>query len=135
MLPVVVAERRKAEAADNSFVLRPAPGQGARFPAQAVREAIGAVLAERFAASAAKEWKYTTEGTKAAADAIKARLKALGLPRYKFVVQLFVGENRGQGFKLATRALWDPVCDDMASESVVNDNLFAVAVVYGVYIY
>ena len=46
-----------------------------------------------------------------------------------------IGENRGQGFKMATRCLWDPECDDYACESYVNDNIFAVAVAFGVYLY
>ena len=82
-----------------------------------------------------KDAKYSTEGTKAIADAIRSRLKALGLPRYKFIVQLVIGENKGQGFRMATKCLWDSATDDFASEDYRNDNIFAVAVAYGVYLY
>ena len=130
LVPAVAAERRKADAAENTFVIRPAQ----RFPVQAARDAMRAVLEERLAHTRAPDWKYSTEGSRALADALRARLKALGLPRYKFVVQLVVGENRGQGFKMATKQLWDPLCDDFACESYTNDNIFAVAVAYGVYL-
>ena len=130
LVPVVPLERRKA-LAENTFVVRPQ----ARFPAAAVRELLRALLAERLAPTAAKDWKYSSEGTKPLADAIRARLKALHLPRYKFVVHVVVGENRGQGFKLASRCLWDAACDDLATESYTNDNIFAVATVFGVYLY
>ena len=77
LVPAVPAERRKAEAADNTFVLKPPHNQ--RFPAAAVRAAIKAVLAERLAPTAAKDAKYSSEGTKALAEAIKGCLK--GAPR------------------------------------------------------
>ena len=130
LVPVVAAERRKA-VAENSFALRPAT----RFPAAAVREMLGALLAERLAPTAAKDWKYSSEGTKPLAEAIRQRLKALQLSRYKFVVHVVVAENRGQGFKLASRCLWDASIDDVATESYTNDNIFAVATVFGVYLY
>ena len=130
LVPIVPQERRKA-VAENTFVVRPQ----ARFPAAAVRELLRGLLAERLAPTAVKDWKYSSEGTKPLTDAIRARLKALQLPRYKFVVHVVVGENRGQGFKLASRCLWDAACDDLATESYSNDNIFAVATVYGVYLY
>ena len=129
-LPIVPAERRKA-VAENSFVVRPS----ARFPVAAVQALLRALLAERLAPTAAKDYKYSSEATKPLADAIRARLKALALPRYKFVVHVVVGENKGQGFKLASKCLWDPACDDLACESYTNDNVFAVATVFGVYLY
>jgi len=130
LVPIVPAERRKA-VAENTFVVRPA----SRFPAAAVREMLKALLAEKLAATAAADWKYSSEGTKPLAEAVRARLKALQLPRYKFVVHVVVGENRGQGFKLASRCLWDAACDDLATESYTNDNVFVVVTVYAVYLY
>ncbi len=98
---------------------------------------------------------------------------ALGLPRYKFGVQVVIAEAKSQGFRMATRALWDPASDDLATESFSNvrtnggqraawcsvtcsraltrcrlrasppcpslprasqENIFAVAVAYGVYL-
>ena len=98
------------------------------------RSTLGYVVG-RIAATAAADWKYSSEGTKPLAEAVRARLKALQLPRYKFVVHVVVGENRGQGFKLASRCLWDAACDDLATESYTNDNVFVVATVYAVYLY
>ena len=57
----------------------------------------------------------------------------LNLPRYKFMVQVMIGEQRGQGIRTGTRAFWDNDTDNYASESFSNDSLFAVAVVFGAY--
>ena len=58
---------------------------------------------------------------------------ALGAPRYKLFVQVVVGEAKGQGVRVATRALWDTTTDMVASEQLFTDALFAVATVYAVY--
>jgi tctex1 domain-containing protein 2 len=34
--------------------------------------------------------------------------------RYKFVVQVTVGENNGQGVRVASRCYWDEDTDDVA---------------------
>jgi len=131
MIPVNPAEKKKADAAENTYIMRPS----SRFPAQLVKETLRSVLVEKLSHTAIKDAKYTTEGTKAIADAIRSRLKALGLPRYKYIVQVVIGENKGQGFRMATKCLWDGSTDDYASEDYKNDNIFAVAVAYGVYLY
>ncbi len=59
----------------------------------------------------------------------------LGLLRYKIMVHVTVGENKGEGVRVGTRCLWDPACDNMASHTVVNDTLFAVCTAYGAYLY
>jgi tctex1 domain-containing protein 2 len=41
----------------------------------------------------------TSQWTREIADGIKWKLKALGLERYKFVVQVVIGEQRGEGIR------------------------------------
>ena len=60
---------------------------------------------------------------------------ALQLERYKFVVQVVIGEQRGEGVNMACRCFWDADTDNFAQDSFVNDSLFCVAAVYGVYLY
>ena len=131
LIPALPLEKKKAEAAENTYVMRPT----SRFPAQLIKETIKSVLNERLSHTAIKDAKYSTEGTKAIADTIRTRLKALGLPRYKYIVQVVIGENKGQGFRMATKCLWDQSSDDFAAEEYKNDNIFAIAVAYGVYLY
>ena len=44
----------------------------------------------------------------------------LGYERYKIVVQVDVGEFKGQGIKLASRCVWDTTTDTWASGSFKN---------------
>lgn len=68
------------------------------------------------------------------AEAIKASVKALGYSsRYKFVVQVHMGESRHQGVEVASRAIWHSASDGMASVTCTYNGMFAVATVYGIY--
>ena len=44
----------------------------------------------------------------------------LEFDRYKIVVQVDIGEFKGQGIKIASRALWDTNTDTYASSSFKN---------------
>lgn len=150
-----------------------------RFPVPAVKEIMRAVLADKLA-----EAKYSPDLTKDVADTIRAKVKGgwgacgrgsprellspplapacadLGLARYKFVVHVVVGEQRGEGVRIGTRCLWDATTDAMATETFRNvragrggarmlphphtpgcvrpllqEAIFAVATTYGVYLY
>lgn len=57
------------------------------------------------------------------------------MPRYKYVVQVFIGENKGAGIRIGTRALIDNASDGAASEHFITEQLFAVCIAYGVYLY
>lgn len=44
----------------------------------------------------------------------------LKMPRYKLGVQVILGELKGQGFRLASKSLWDPKFDNWASYTFTN---------------
>ena len=44
----------------------------------------------------------------------------LALPRYKFVVQTVIGEQRGAGLKVGARCIWDADSDQMAQDVFIN---------------
>jgi tctex1 domain-containing protein 2 len=69
------------------------------------------------------------------ADDVKSRLKNMNLPRYKFLVQVTVGEQKGQGVRVGTKCFWDYDTDYCTSEVFQNDSLFCLCVVYAVYLY
>jgi hypothetical protein len=48
-------------------------------------------------------------------------------------VQVVVAENKGQGLRVASRALWDASTDVLASETFSTDNVVAVATCHAVY--
>ena len=55
--------------------------------------------------------------------------------RYKYVVQVSVGENNGQGMKVQSRCVWDEDTDDVAYVSFKNDSIFVVVIAFAVYLY
>jgi hypothetical protein len=59
----------------------------------------------------------------------------LDYDRYKFIVNVAIGEIRGEGVKVGARCFWDADTDNMAQETFMNDTLFCVAVAFGVYYY
>ncbi len=50
------------------------------------------------------------------ANEIKQAVKLqCGIPRHKIIVQLVVGQNDGQGVRVASKCLWDTNCDNWTS--------------------
>uniref|UniRef100_A0A7S3XGP2 Uncharacterized protein n=1 Tax=Oxyrrhis marina TaxID=2969 RepID=A0A7S3XGP2_OXYMA len=122
----------KPKADENSYVIHPEYKHKFR-PAQ-VKEIIRASLNQKLTGQAYNV-EQTTVLTKAVADDIRDRLKELQLPRYKFVVQVIIGEQKGQGVRMANRCFWDGDTDAQASESFHNETLWCIATAYGVYLY
>jgi len=44
----------------------------------------------------------------------------LGFKRYKYVVQVVLGEQHGAGIKIGSRCLWDADTDNYASDVFIN---------------
>ena len=57
----------------------------------------------------------------------------LKLPRYKLVSYVVIGENLGQGIRVASRCLWDATTDNYASINFKSDALFAAAMLFAAY--
>ena len=76
----------------------------------------------------------TSEWTREISDEIKQGLKEEQWKRYKIVVQVVIGEQRGEGVNMGARCLWDTNSDDFAQETFVNESLFCVAAAFGCYV-
>ncbi|CAM9668988.1 unnamed protein product, partial [Choristocarpus tenellus] len=63
---------------------------------------------------------HATAQTKKICDTIKDGLKGMNLDRYKYVVQVVIGEQRGAGVRMANRCFWDSDTDNCASETFMN---------------
>ena len=59
---------------------------------------------------------------------------ALNFPRYKIIVQVFVGQQKQQGIRVASRCLWDTETDSVGSYTYNNDSLWATVMVFGLYV-
>lgn len=67
------------------------------------------------------------------AEDLREKVKALGYDRYKLVVQVTLGQTKGQAMRITSRCLWDTNSDDYASAFYQNDTLYCVCQVYGLY--
>lgn len=76
-----------------------------------------------------------TELTKALSEAIRDQLRATQHSRYKLMVQVVLGDKKGQGVRVGTRCHWDADTDNLASYTYTNDTLFCVVVVFACYLY
>ncbi len=55
--------------------------------------------------------------------------------RYKFIVQVILGNQKGQGVQAGCKNFWDTDTDAMSFEQYVDDNLFCLVTVWAVYVY
>ncbi|NXT82567.1 TC1DA protein, partial [Zapornia atra] len=103
-----------------------------RFPVAAVddilRDVLGSYLREQ-----TYEAARSGDMAKDIAEVIKARVKALMIPRYKIVVVTHIGQLKEQSMQIGSRCLWDPASDTFSSYVFKNAWLFALANVYAVY--
>ncbi|VDP94512.1 unnamed protein product [Echinostoma caproni] len=111
---------------ENSYIIRPQFDQ--KFRPSIVKTFLNEILKERLTN---EQYSCT-----ALADEIKYSLKKnLPLSKYRYLVQVVIGEQRGQGVKVAYRCYWDPDADNYAEATFMNDSLFCVATAFGVYSY
>jgi len=116
----------------NTYVIRPNFSQ--KFRPVNVKEMIHTVLGEQLTGKVYSS-EETPAWTKEVSEAIRDRLKDMGHDRYKFIVQVVIGEQRGEGVKMGCRCFWDSDTDNYAQDIFMNDTLFCVAAAYGVYKY
>lgn len=64
---------------------------------------------------------------------IKEKVKEVGMSRYKLVVIVHVGENKGQGVQITSRCAWNDNFDDFVTSYFKNSSLFVQATVYALY--
>lgn len=71
---------------------------------------------------------------KSLSKSICEKVKLLGYQRYKILCKVTIGEKKGQGIRIASRCLWDAKSDGWVDAVYETPEMFAVAVVYGVYL-
>ena len=96
------------------------------------------IIKEQLAQTLSKQTyqpESVSEITRQLAEDIKAKLKPTLPPQYKLVVQVLLGEQRGQGIARGFRGFWDNDTDNVARETFTNDSLFAVGIAFALYSY
>ncbi|CAF0934907.1 unnamed protein product [Didymodactylos carnosus] len=66
---------------------------------------------------------------------VKDLLKSMGYDRYKFVVQVVIGEERSDSLQMACRSYWDPHSDSFAQSIYINQFFLCVCTAFAVYYY
>lgn len=116
----------------NTYLIR--PNYQHKFKPAVVKECIRNILRDQLSGL-----QYDPDEvpvmSRTLADRIKNKLKDIGFDRYKFVVQVVIGEQRGEGVKMAARCFWDADTDSYAQDIFMNDSLFCVAAAFGSYYY
>ncbi|XP_026179604.1 dynein light chain Tctex-type protein 2B [Mastacembelus armatus] len=116
----------------NTYLIR--PNHQHKFKPAIVKECIHEIVRERLS-GVIYDPEQVPELSRSLADCIKDKVKNTGFDRYKLVVQVVIGEQRGQGVKMSSRCLWDADTDNYAEDVFLNDSLFCVVAVFGSYYY
>jgi len=128
LLPQLV--QGQVQVLENTYIMKPQEHE--KFRANEVIKTVKALLDERL-----KGKKYdsneSAQLSKELCTEIKEKVKEIGAPRHKLVVQVTIGEVQGQGVRIASRCLWDVETDNHASAYYTNPHLYCVAMVFACY--
>lgn len=115
-----------------TFSLRPSYEK--RFRPAEIRPIVRSILANRL-----EEQEYKADEiqgiSKEIADTIRDKIRKLELERYKILVHCMIGEQRGEGLRASCKMFWDSDTDNYLEEVYMNNDLFAVVTVFGIYQY
>ncbi|KAI9517349.1 Dynein light chain Tctex-type protein 2B [Dissostichus eleginoides] len=101
----------------DTYLIR--PNHQYKFKPAIVKECIREIVRERLSGMR-YDPEEVPELSRSLADCIKDKVKNAGFDRYKLVVQVVIGEQRGQGVKMSSRCLWDADTDNYAEDVFIN---------------
>ena len=107
--------------------------QNTRFSTRLVKEVIQNTL------KTSTKWqeydpKTASIVSKELSELIKEKVKQLNYTRYKIIVQVTLGQKRGQCTRVTSRCLWDVNTDNFATDYAETQTCFCSAQVYALYI-
>ncbi|XP_047443796.1 dynein light chain Tctex-type protein 2B [Mugil cephalus] len=116
----------------DTYLIR--PNHQHKFKPAVVKDCVREIVRERLS-GVRYDPEEVSELSCSLADCVKNKVKNAGFDRYKLVVQVVIGEQRGQGVKISSRCLWDADTDNYAEDVFMNGSLFCVVAVFGSYYY
>merc|ERR1719331_1148575 len=117
-----------------TYIVRPT--FGTKFKPMEVKKVIESVVLTELSGVSYNPEEKIVNLTKTLSNQIKNKLKEeLELPRYKYVVQVVIAEQKGQGMKMGCRSFWDTETDNYAEFTYQNKTIICVASAFGVYYY
>uniref|UniRef100_A0A4W5QAL3 Dynein light chain Tctex-type 2B n=1 Tax=Hucho hucho TaxID=62062 RepID=A0A4W5QAL3_9TELE len=122
----------RADTGGNTYLIRPSYHH--KFKAAVVKECIRDILREQLSGV---QYDPDEVGvlSRSLADCIKDKLKDVGFDRYKLVVQVVIGEQRGEGVKMAARCFWDSDTDSYAQDIFMNVSILSSSLLRGIVIF
>lgn len=132
LMNLEVLENVETPVAEPVYQIRPQLHE--KFKPLSAKEVIHNVLFDQLSAKS-YDAQEAVQWTRDIADIIKEKVKELKFNRYKYMVNVVLGEQHGAGVKMGTRCIWDAEADTYAYDSFINDTIFCVATVYAVYMY
>ena len=128
IIPSHIHAARQKVRYENTYKMEP----DKRFHIAEVKEIMDETLS-----SSLKEVKYDAVKCRALSKSLShticERVKLLGFKRFKIISSVTIGQIKGQDVRVASRFLWDEKHDTWVDAVFKSSELFAVAVVYGIY--
>lgn len=124
---------KESNSAVNEYQIKPKHRE--KFKPSEAREFIKGVLKDKLVPKQQNPPSDLNPLSKDIADSIKAKFKENGKERYKYIVQVVLGSQKGQGVQAGCRNFWDADTDGVAFEQYIDDNLFCLVTVWAVYVY
>ncbi|KXJ11022.1 tctex1 domain-containing protein 1-A [Exaiptasia diaphana] len=113
---------------------RTEPQENKRFVPHIVKQVMDSTLEEALDGLDCYEPAKCRSLSVSVCEDIKQKVKWLNYDRYKLVCVVYFGSINGQEMRLASRCLWNESWDSFASSSVRKGDVYAVALMYGVYV-
>src|SRR4051812_20832431 len=98
----------------NEYQIKPKHRE--KFKPSEAREFIKGVLKEKLVPKQQSPPSDLNPLSKDIADSIKGKFKESGKERYKYIVQVILGNQKGQGVQAGCRNFWDADTDGVAFE-------------------
>ncbi|XP_078356041.1 dynein light chain Tctex-type 5-A-like [Oculina patagonica] len=115
---------------ENTYRVGPDPLK--KFSSGAVKRIAEEILVKRLT-DVIYEPKVCRDLTVQISDEVKSQVKLLGFDRYKIVCVMHIGPKMGQAIRIGSMCCWDEKADNFAECSFINNSLFAVALIFGIY--
>lgn len=129
------AEQKKdgqAETVSLENTYRVGPDPLKKFSTAAAKRIAEEVLANRLA-NVSYDPKFCRDLTLQISEEVKSQVKLLGFDRYKIVCVTHIGSKMGQAIRIGSLCCWDEKADNFVECSFINNSLFAVVLIFGVY--
>lgn len=125
--------RRDLTTSNNDYQIKPKHRE--KFKPSEARDIIKAVVQDKLALKSEESSLDYVSLSKEISEEIKSRLKMLGRDRYKYIVHVAIGAQKGQGVQAGCKSFWDIDTDAVAFHQYIDDNLFCLTTVWGLYVY